>query len=90
MRIGGAVLFLAGLVATIVCTINGCNSFFAWNGRHPVDGFDLQVGENHQQISAVTGRRYTVSVKAVFDPLDTRDTNGHGHGVAQIRRWSSR
>lgn len=76
MRIGGAALFFIGLIAAIVCTINGCNSFFAWNGRHPVDAFDLQVGDNHQSVSTITTRRYTVSVKAIFDPLDTRDNGG--------------
>lgn len=76
MRIGGAALFFIGVIATIVCTVNGFHSFFAWNGRHPVDGFELQVGENHQEISTRTGRRYTVSVKAIFDPLDTREKNG--------------
>ncbi|MBX3227696.1 MAG: hypothetical protein KIT84_15175 [Labilithrix sp.] len=76
MRFGGAALFLLGLVALVVCTLNGCGTFFTWNGRNPIASVPLPDGQTHHSFTPWGGRRYTLAVQAVFDPAHVADRDG--------------
>jgi hypothetical protein len=76
VRFGGLALFLVGLLATVVCSLNGCNSFFAWNGRHAVQTQPLIEEHTHATFKPVAARRYTLSVQVVFDPAHVDDSEG--------------
>jgi hypothetical protein len=63
----GLVCLLLGLLAFVVGTFSGCGSLFSWNGRHPVGAHFLGEGRSVKTLMPEPGRRYTVSVQAVFD-----------------------
>lgn len=75
MRFFGAALALIGLVAMVVGAFSGCNSLFAWNGRHAVYTRPLAEGHTSHEVHAIAGRRYTIGVQVVFERegLETRD-----------------
>lgn len=77
MRLFGALFALIGLVAAVVGVFSGCNSLFAWNGRHAVYTHALAEGRSTHEVQAVGGRRYTIGVRVVFDRegLETREGN---------------
>jgi hypothetical protein len=76
VRFGGLALFLVGLLATIVCSMNGCGTFFSWNGRHAVQTQPLIEEHTHASFKPVAARRYTLSVQVVFDPQYVDDVDG--------------
>ena len=57
--------------------MNGCGTFFSWNGRHTVQSEPL-IEEQHAHLAFTTtaGRRYTLSVQAVFDPAQVDERDG--------------
>ncbi|MBX3209453.1 MAG: hypothetical protein KF764_30750 [Labilithrix sp.] len=75
MRRAGLALLLFGSIAIVVGTLNGYGSFFAWNGRHPVDSVVLGDAPVVRTLVPEPGRRYTVSVQVAFDRagLETHD-----------------
>lgn len=76
VRFSGLALFLVGLLATIVCTMNGCGTFFSWNGRHATETRPLIEEQTRTSFTTVAGRRYTIAVQAVFDPRYVDDKDG--------------
>lgn len=76
VRALGLGLFLVGLLATIVCTMHGCGTFFSWNGRHTVQSQLLTEEHAHATFTTRAGLRYTLSVQAVFDPAFVDDRSG--------------
>lgn len=80
MRITGLALLFVGLIALIVGTMSGCNTLFSWNGRHTVDAAALTEGHTTRALSPEPGRRYTVSIRLLFD----RDSVELRDGVADV------
>lgn len=76
VRAPGSALFLVGLLSTIVCSMNGCSTFFSWNGRHHIDSQPLIEEHTHATFTTIAGRRYTLSVQVVFDPKGVDDREG--------------
>jgi hypothetical protein len=67
VRLLGVILVLVGLVAAVVGTFSGCGSLFSWNGRHAIETLPLGDTATRHTLSPEPGRRYTLSVEAVFD-----------------------
>lgn len=67
MRVLTAVLFTLGAVLLAVGLFYGLGELFAWNGRHAVLSRPVDEGLTRETLHAVGGRRYTISVQAVFD-----------------------
>lgn len=67
MRIVGVILLVLGLVAAVAGTFSGCGALFSWNGRHPIESVPLAEGSTTQTLVPEPGRRYTLSVRVVFD-----------------------
>lgn len=76
VRAPGLALFLVGLLSTIVCSMNGCSTFFSWNGRHQIHSQPLIEEHTHATFTTIAGRRYTLSVQVVFDPKGVDDREG--------------
>jgi hypothetical protein len=81
VRVAGLALLFVGLIAVIVGGMSGCNTLFSWNGRHAVDTTSLAEGHTTRSLTPEPGRRYTLSVKVVFDreSVELRD------GVADVQ-----
>jgi hypothetical protein len=76
VRIVAIALMLVGLSAAVVGALYGFQSLFAWNGRHVVDTRPLDEGATHHVLVPAPGRRYTVSVQAVFDRATAAEREG--------------
>lgn len=76
MRVSGLALFFVGLLAVIVCSLNGCGTFFSWNGLHTIASQPLTEEHGHLTFTTVAGVRYTVAVQVVFDPAGVDDKDG--------------
>lgn len=84
MRGSGVALFLIGLLAVIVCTMNGCGQFFTWSGRNAIESVPLAEGHTHHSFTPWGGRRYTVAIQAVFDPDQVEERDGMGAVEAKM------
>jgi hypothetical protein len=68
----------------ITCALNGCNTLFAWNGRHAIQSQTLIEGHTHTQVTTELNRRYTIAVQAIFDPEHVGDSNGMAAAEAKL------
>jgi len=84
VRVGGVALFLLGLVALIVCTMNGCGTFFSWSGRNPIESVPLVEGHTHHSFTPWGGRVYTIAVQAIFDPDQVEEKDGMAVASAKM------
>jgi hypothetical protein len=76
VRIFAIVAILIGLGAAVVGALYGFQSLFAWNGRHAIDTRPLDEGATHHVLVPTAGRRYTVSVQAIFDRETAEERQG--------------
>ncbi len=76
MRFLGVILLLVGGVAFAVGLFSGLGALFSWNGRHPVESHAIDEGMTTHMLTPFPGRRYTISVQAVFDREGREEREG--------------
>ncbi len=84
MRLVGVLLLLLGLVAVVVGSMNGCSALFSWNGRHPVDTSTLVEEHTTRKLTPEPGRRYTLSIRIVFDRASVETEAGAAQVEAKL------
>ena len=102
----GLGLFLVGLLATIVCTMHGCGTFFPWNGRHTVQSQLLTKSTRtrrsrpglpsiHAQRAGglrprLRGRQVRHGRGRAQDALVVKAKDSLGHHPAEVSGWLER